>query len=158
MSLPTLPPTPMAPAAGIETQVEIPTSELSSHGELRSSRDLCYSSKLRCPTPAVKKSGSGARTVPPSGQDVHAAWPLVAQLRLLRRTEKPSLSYTSSKQPTGSSSPIESTRLSLGAKLIQGSSKVNALSRLVGLKLRQMRELLEEFQTRKSMEPSSENI
>lgn len=71
---------------------------------------------------------------------------------------EPSLSYTSSKQPTGSSSPIESTRLSLGAKLIQGSSKVNALSRLVGLKLRQMRELLEEFQTRKSMEPSSENI
>ncbi|PKX97736.1 Zn(II)2Cys6 transcription factor domain-containing protein [Aspergillus novofumigatus IBT 16806] len=64
--------------------------------------------------------------------------------------------YSQGNRPACSSSPIESTRLSLGSKVIQGPSKLNALSRLIGLKLRQMRDLLQGFQTSMCREPMSE--
>ncbi|KAH3058923.1 hypothetical protein KXW16_002908 [Aspergillus fumigatus] len=64
--------------------------------------------------------------------------------------------YSQGNRPAGSSSPIESTRLSLGTKVIQGPSKLNALSRLIGLKLRQMRDLLQSFQTSMSTVPVSD--
>lgn len=64
--------------------------------------------------------------------------------------------YDQGIRPAGPSSTIEFTRLSLGTKLIQGTSKANALSHLMGLKLRQMRNLLDEFQSHKFTEPSSD--